>query len=462
MKFQCEGCSLDLTVDAVAFVCSYECTFCPACSASMRNLCSHCGGELVRRPRRSSTLDLRGEISQERHASFDSLRLWALNLGVWAFVALAYALTMYQSYRAMNAPTRFWTDLGLQSCQVLGFAVLTPFVFSLAARHPLRRANWPVTTIWLVAGSVIFAAAHIFVRGLTPYGVWDPVLRNWISAGWDYEAHRIHIQWNAFHSLFLSNVVDDIMFVYVPILLLAYSILYYRQYRERELRTSQLQAQLEKAKLQALKNQLQPHFLFNTLNSISALMLTNVVAADRMITLLGDLLRVSLETASTQMTTLARELEFLTCYIEIEKVRFEERLAVVFDVAPETLDASVPHLLLQPLVDNAIKHGISRRTAGGEIRISARQDHADLHLEVTDNGPGVSNSAYISQPGVGLRITRERLETIYGPEQSLELLSLPEGGFAARVTIPLRGPFPDMESALVTPAPVANVSSSTP
>jgi two-component system, LytTR family, sensor kinase len=204
------------------------------------------------------------------------------------------------------------------------------------------------------------------------------------------------------------------------------------------LRTSQLQAQLEKARLQALKSQLQPHFLFNTLNSISALMLTNVEAADRMITRLGDLLRISLETAGTQMTTLSRELEFVSCYLEIEKVRFEERLSVRIDVAPETLDASVPHLLLQPLVDNAIKHGISRLVAGGEIRISATINDGDLNLEVRDNGPGLHEPSHFRSSGVGLRITRERLETIYGQRHSVELLTLQEGGAVARVSIPFR------------------------
>jgi LytS/YehU family sensor histidine kinase len=208
--------------------------------------------------------------------------------------------------------------------------------------------------------------------------------------------------------------------------------------RERELRASQLQGQLEKARLQALKSQLQPHFLFNCLNSISALMLTNVEAADRMITRLGDLLRISLETAGTQMTTLSRELEFVNCYIEIEKVRFEERLKVTVDIAPETLDASVPHLLLQPLVDNAIKHGISRLVGGGEIWISATQDDTDLHLEVRDNGPGLLDPSNFQSGGMGLRITKERLETIYGQNQSMELIPLQEGGMVARVSIPFQ------------------------
>jgi sensor histidine kinase YesM len=138
------------------------------------------------------------------------------------------------------------------------------------------------------------------------------------------------------------------------------------------------------------------------------------------------------------MTTLGRELEFVNCYIEIEKVRFEEKLKVYVDVDPETLDANVPHLLLQPLVDNAIKHGISRLAEGGEIRISVTKDNDDLYFEVRDNGPGFRDSSPSRQNGVGLRITRERLETIYGQDQSVELSTPAEGGTVARISIPLR------------------------
>jgi LytS/YehU family sensor histidine kinase len=349
----------------------------------------------------------------------------------------------------------FLSVLGLQASHVAAFALMTPFVLAWANRHPLQRANWIKTSVLLLAGGLVFVFVHVAVRGVTPYAHWDTHLHQWISAV-TYPGHTIHIRWNIFGTLFLTNAVDDIVFVYAPILLLAYAMSYYRDFRERELRTSQLQAQLEKARLQSLKSQLQPHFLFNTLNSISALMLTNVEAADRMITRLGDLLRISLETAGTQMTTLSRELEFIDCYIAIEKVRFEERLKIYVDVSPETLDASVPHLLLQPLVDNAIKHGIAKLSSGGEIRISARQDEDDLHLEVRDNGPGFREPGHSASGGVGLRITRERLETIYGQEQSMELLSLPEGGVAARVSIPLRAPFAgsaqtSAEEALLAP-----------
>ncbi len=398
---------------------------------------------MVRRPRRVASLKNNEDQTNAQVRRNSKLGVvWALSFGVWTFVALAYSVTVYQLYRSMGTPMSFSSVLALQCSQVLGYALLTPFVFVIATRHPMKWANWIVTSLWLLVGGLVFALLHVAVRGATPYAVWDPRRHDWVSAVWDYQAHHFLIHWGMFARLFLTNVVDDIVTTYLPIVLIAHVVSYYQSLRDRELRTSQLQAQLEKARLQALKSQLQPHFLFNTLNSISALMLTNVEAADRMITRLGDLLRISLETAGTQMTTLSRELEFVTCYIEIEKVRFEERLKVSIDVAPETLDASVPHLLLQPLVDNAIKHGISKSMSGGEIRISARQDDADLHLEVRDNGPGFQDPGHSPSGGVGLRITRERLETIYGQEQSMELLNLPEGGVAVRVSIPLRTTLP--------------------
>src|SRR5580704_408368 len=456
MKTHCDACGVSLPAHSTAYVCSYECTFCPVCSESMHHLCSHCGGELVRRPRRTSSSGIAARANLPAHIGLNSWKLWMLNFTVWTFVALAYAASVYQVYRMTGMQMDFWSSLCMQSSQVLGFALLTPFIFSLANRLLLRRINWTTSSIWLLLCGLAFSTVHVVIRGLTPYALWDSDTRSWTSAVWDSQTHALHMQWDVYRTLFLKNVVDDVVFVYLPILLLAYTILHYRQNRERELRTSQLQAQLEKARLQSLKSQLQPHFLFNTLNSVSALMLTDVTAADRMITLLGDLLRISLETADTQVTTLRHELEFLACYIEIEKVRFEERLTVSFDVAPETLDASVPHLLLQPLVDNAIKHGISRMAEGGKIRISARHDGSDLRLEVRDNGPGLPDQSHSPHHGVGLRITRERLETIYGHDQSLELVSLPEGGFAARVSIPLRGPYLAVEPVSLPPASVTS------
>jgi two-component system, LytTR family, sensor kinase len=239
--------------------------------------------------------------------------------------------------------------------------------------------------------------------------------------------------------LFFYNLTSDIFSYYFPIVLIAQAVWYARQSRERELRAFELEAQLAKSRLQTLKSQLQPHFLFNTLHSISALMLTDVHAADKMMTRLSDLLRMSLENTGVQETSLSRELEFVAGYLEIEKLRFEERLEVVFDIAPDALDARVPHLLLQPLVENSVRHGISRRSTAGEIVISARHDGQSLYLRVSDNGPGLRES---SQPhnktGFGLLTTRERLQTLYGDAQKLEIRSLPGCGVEVSVRLPFQ------------------------
>jgi two-component system, LytTR family, sensor kinase len=436
MKANCESCGCALAPDREAYVCSYECTFCPICFSSMNALCSHCGGELVRRPRSRRHVRDGHHMTAEVNESFRPSIIWGLSFGVWTFIALAYTLTVYQLYRSTGMSGKFLSIFGLQCSQVLGYALVTPFVFGFANRYPVQRTNWGRRSLLLLAGGLIFSLAHVAIRGMTPYAFWDPRIRDWVSAVWDSQAHGFRIQWKIYKALFLTNAVDDIIGMYLPVVLLAYVASYYRRLRERELRTSQLQAQLGKARLQTLKSQLQPHFLFNTLNSISALMLTDVQAADRMITRLGDLLRTSLETAGTQMTTLRQELEFVNCYIEIEKIRFEERLSVQVDIAPETLDAIMPHLLLQPLVDNAIKHGISKLVAGGAIYISANADDLHLYLQVRDNGPGCRASGSPLR-GVGLTITRERLETIYGEDQTLELVTTP-GETVARISIPLQ------------------------
>lgn len=455
MKISCERCGLTLPADSIAYVCSHECTFCPVCFSNVHGICPHCAGELVRRPRRMVPLQSEETTDEGAPQGFRSWIVWALSFGVWTFVALAYALTVYELYRSTGGSMSFLSVLGMQSSQVLTYIPLTPFVFTLANRFQVQRSNWVKNSLILLAGGLVFTVAQVALRGITPYAYWDPRVRHWVVAFWDVQTHSLRIQWFMLRTMFLSAVVDDVVTTYLPIVLIAHVMSYYRRFRRRELRTSQLQALLDKARLQSLKSQLQPHFLFNTLNSISALMLTNVEAADRMITRLGDLLRISLESAGTQMTTLSRELEFVNCYIEIEKVRFEERLKVNIDVAPEALDASVPHLLLQPLVDNAIKHGISRLVSGGEIRISATHDGTDLHLEVRDNGPGFKEASRSTAGGVGLRITRERLETIYGQDQSVELLSLPEGGVAARVSIPFRPAVAGSEQQPVAAASVA-------
>jgi two-component system, LytTR family, sensor kinase len=396
---------------------------------------------MTRRGMKSSPLPLPSNYAGNGESNPSENRpwlIWVVSFGIWSLVALAAGVTAYRLYRATQIPISFASALGLEASDILPYAPLTPFVFAFATGYPIRRNNWASRSLLYLAVGLVFAAAHIALKSMTPYAFWDPNYHEWRSAIWDSHTHTFGVQWSALAEQFLTSLFNDIADTFVPIALAAHAVSYNRTIREREVREVRLEGQLAKARLQALKSQLQPHFLFNTMHSISSLMLTDVRAADRMMSRLGDLLRMSLESAETQITTLSREVEFLDCYLEIEKVRFAEKLSVTLDISPETLDASVPHLLLQPLVDNAVKHGISKLPDGGEIRIAAKRQAHQLQIEISDNGPGLVKKGAVPSIGLGLRITRERLESLYGPDQRLDLLSLPEGGTMAHVRIPFQ------------------------
>lgn len=449
MKSRCEKCGARLLRNGEVYICSYECTFCPSCNLQMEGACPNCGGELVRRPRRSSSISP-VEDSDFTDSEFTDLEfmdpwsnrpwlIWAASFGIWSLVAVAGSGSIYELYRARGYPMTFGSVLGMEFSQVLTYAPLTPFAFALAMRFPVQTGNW-ARRLWLhLLFGVIFSIAHTTLRGVTPYAAWDPKLGGFVSAIWNSQAHAFQIKWNVFRNLFLSNLVDDITGTYIPIVLVAHAIAYYRRFRDRELHSAKLETQLTKSHLQALKSHLQPHFLFNTMHSISALMLTDVKAADKMMSRLSDLLRMSLANNGIQMTSLSRELEFVDAYLEVEKLRLGDRLKVDCHIAEETLDAQVPSLLLQPLVENAIIHGVSRLSAGGNIWITASHEGSDLCLRIADNGPGLDPNAKAPfKTGLGLGSTRERLQTLYGANQTLDIHAAPEGGVEVCVKIPFR------------------------
>ena len=226
---------------------------------------------------------------------------------------------------------------------------------------------------------------------------------------------------------------------YWYILLITQAIAYYGKYRERELESSQLEAQLAYAQLEVLKIQLEPHFLFNTLNSIAALARNDGPAAENMTLLLADLLRFSLDAVGVHEVPLSRELTVLQKYIDIQQTRFQDRLQVEMDIAANTLSALVPNLMLQPLVENAIRHGIGPRRAPGHIRIKTRQVFDELWMEIRDNGQGLTRYRGLVPPeGVGLRNTRARLQQLYNHDHTLMLEDAPGGGCIVRIHIPFR------------------------
>jgi LytS/YehU family sensor histidine kinase len=306
----------------------------------------------------------------------------------------------------------------LDSCL---WALTTLAVFWLARHFPVERGR----LLRAVAVHGICGVVILLVR----FGVFAEIVR---YAGW--------LPNQSFELLFWARLNQNIVF-YVLLLGVAHTALYHRRYRERERAAERLAAGLAVARLQALKMQLHPHFLFNTLNAISALIPADAQPARRMVAQLGDMLRIALDHEETQEVTLRDELAFLEPYLEIEQARLGDRLTVAMDIDPDMLDARVPHLILQPLVENAVRHGIAPRIEPGTVRISATRGTGGqlLELEVQDDGPGIEgDSRAAARKGVGLANLRSRLEQLYGDQQRLDLHTHPEGGAIVRVVLPLR------------------------
>jgi signal transduction histidine kinase len=300
------------------------------------------------------------------------------------------------------------------------WAFATVAIFWLARRFPLERGRMlRHIPVHIVAAIVLGLARAAFMVEL--------------SQRVDWAGRR------AFLPQFWGS--SGINFTFYALLLgIAHAVLYYERYRERERAAEQLTQGLTEARLQALKMQLQPHFLFNTLHAIAALIPPEAKPAKRMLARLGDLLRMALDNEETQEVTLREELAFLEPYLEIEQARLADRLTVVMEIAPETLDVRVPHLLLQPLVENAIRHGIAPRIEPGRVEISATSG-ADgfLNLEVRDDGRGVdSDTQARTRRGVGLTNIQSRLAQLYDGEHRFELVNQPDSGVVVRITLPLR------------------------
>jgi anti-sigma regulatory factor (Ser/Thr protein kinase) len=237
----------------------------------------------------------------------------------------------------------------------------------------------------------------------------------------------------------------SLMVTFYAVIVFAFQTYFSRlRYAEDEKRTAQLRSELVQAQLQALKMQIQPHFLFNTLNSISSLVLTNPPQAHQMIAQLGDFLRLTLDYGQDQIVTLAEELRFLRSYLEIEQIRFSDRLKVNFDIEPEVLSVMVPHMVLQPIVENSIKHAVSHRKNGGFIEIKAGKLEGKLRLQIKDNGSGeearIMNSKKEEKdesPGTGLVNVQNRLKHFYDNNAGFEILNRENEGTTVTLVVPL-------------------------
>jgi signal transduction histidine kinase len=351
----------------------------------------------------------------------------------WVFAAATILgiFSALQSYRLNTLNLKppdvsFWQLLILNLAYWYVPAALTPTIFRLAQRFRLDTRRWPLSLAIhasaAVCLSIVHLAAMLGVRAMLWPSAGKPATWAWTSF-----AQRIY----------LSNL-DWALMTYAAVVGLAYAVVYYRESHASALRAAQLEARLMETRLRTLEAELHPHFLFNTLHAISTLVHSKPDVADRMISRLSDLLRLTFDRTGAPRITLQEELEFLQKYLEIEQTRFQDRLGVEYDIDPETLDAEVPRMILQPLAENAIKHGLSPKPGQGQIRITARRRDGRLALEVRDDGVGITPAGQSRlNRGLGLSNTRDRLECLYGDAQRLEF-SDRDGGLTVQLEIPFR------------------------
>jgi two-component system, LytTR family, sensor kinase len=364
-------------------------------------------------------------LSRHINAKLDIDRWWITGLLIIAFYTFLTILFIPQVYfynTRSSQPLPWWFVIARLAIGSYGWAMLTPLIFWFGRHFPIERQyilrrlllHFCLSVSFAAVQTVIYHYGLILVQG-------GGSLRVLANPGY-----------------FLNFVTNGIIF-YSAILGVHQANQYQRKYHDREFR-------LQQAQLQVLKMQLNPHFLFNALNAISELVYENQEKADRTINQLSDLLRISLESGSAQEVALKQELEFLEKYLEIQKTLMEERLNVNVDIDPDALDACVPNMILQPLVENCIRHGIAPRAEGGRIDIVAQREDGMLHVRVIDNGRGLpleSEEELSRNGGIGLANTQARLNHLYGSGYRFELRTAPGKGLVVSMKIPFRKAFPE-------------------
>lgn len=360
------------------------------------------------------------------------VRAWAVSAAAWLTLDVLGQTQAITYYREKSLAIPWVLFLG-QYVNSLAWAFMTPFILLITSRWPITRQDWKRSVpIHLAAG----IAAGI---------LWFPAV---------VQIHAVQTAYTGDASFKMAVTVATVfrvlvqgLFYYAQAAAVAHGIHFYREYRDRDVSASRLAAQLAEAQLSILRMQLHPHFLFNTLNTISALIHRDVKAADRMLAMLGDLLRDSFEKIGAQEVALKQEMDFLERYLEIEKTRFQDRLVIETRIAPDTLDALIPNLILQPLVENSVRHGISSRSGPGRIEVSSWRDNGMLAVRVRDDGPGLAETSSEAplRHGVGLANTQARLRQLYGSHHHFDLENRSGGGLDVTLSIPFRAAVPPPE-----------------
>ena len=355
--------------------------------------------------------------------------VWVIVTGIWAFLGIVYATPIYLEVRAegMNhAPSKVF---GWGILMWAAWAPLTLVMVWLARRFSLVDHKLKNTLPVHIPAFFLISALH------SAAATWITL----VVKPFDEMGRSPAAFWPRFLSRMQGSFGADLL-IYGAVIGVCYAIDYYRKYREREYAAAQLETQLAQAQLDSLRMQLHPHFLFNTLNGIVGLVRDQKNdAAVTMLVGLSDLLRHALEHSDDQEIELKDELNFSKLYLNIQQMRFSDRLNIDFDIEPATMKALVPNLLLQPLLENALSHGIGRSAAKGHIKIAATANNGSLRITVADNGAGLpTNWQMKTSTGIGLANTAARLLQLYGEKQRFDIHNRDEGGVEVEVVMPFR------------------------
>jgi len=342
-------------------------------------------------------------------------RPWLIIAAVWTVLGLLSA-SQHLAFRVYSGmPVKYTSVIGRTMLDWYTCAIFTPAIFAVAQRFRLDSAAWPkaLPVHILACASFIVLKLALFI----------PLAR---ALGWG-DGDVDLLQW-----IYADGFA--LLLVYATVAGARYALDYYENYRERLIKTAELEARLSRVQLDAVRARLHPHFLFNSLNALSTLIHKDAPAADRMVLELGELLRRAISDGAPMEVPLHEEIAFVERYLNVMQIRFGERLHVTIDVAADVREAYVPNMLLQPLVENAIVHGIGQSSTAGEIIVRARREREALELTVLDDGPGLKVN--IGEDGIGLRNTRQMLHQLYRDDQSLQLSARSGGGAVARVRLP--------------------------
>ena len=379
----------------------------------------------VAHPIYENLYEMRNWISREHLGT-----KWVISFGFWILLGLLFASKSYIYSVIIDQPIYWWRAIGFTMPKALVWGAVTPIVLWFASIFRIESHNWIKNLGIHIAICILLAPFLVMSSFLID------LLIKWIGSALPDNPSFVTA---AFNAQIFANSFDNIL-TYIIIVGMYHVYEYYQRYKERELKAARLEAQLATARLDLLKAQLNPHFLFNTLSAISIVKDRDLEMADKMITDLSEMLRFIMDNVHKQEVSLREEMDFLNRYISLQKKRFEDNLEFTTDIDPASWNAMVPSLILQPLVENAIEHGIRNQNSDGKINITCNLEKDQLAFEIRDNGIGLNNKNLNKHKGKGIGVsnTRERLEALYGSNYTFEMKNGDKGGVTVTLKIPYR------------------------